>query len=147
MDIADPGGTNTLSPYRCKIKKGEILFMAEQTIPDEITIIPMPTQVEPGAGYDPLLDEEGGNRTSRAITARLSELKGGLTTFLSQVDTLLKDTATATGEFALEEVELSAGVTASGGFVLFGVGAEGALEGGIRFLFRRSVRHQEHISS
>lgn len=123
--------------------------MSEQTIPDEIMILPLPSQKEEIGEYDPLLDEEAirETRASRVITARLSEMKAGLTTFLAQVDTLLKDTAIIAGEFALEEVELSAGVTAGGSFVLFGVGGvEGALEGGIRFVFKRTTHPKEPAS-
>ncbi len=122
--------------------------MADYSIPDEITIIPLPTQREPSEDYDPLLGDEAAEdtRISRAINARLSEVKTGLTTFLAQIDTLLKDTATVAGEFSLDEVEVSAGVTAGGKFVLFGVGAEGSLDGGIRFVFKRNAHGQLQAS-
>ena len=113
--------------------------MSGNGIPDEILLVPIPDEIAP-ANYDPLLDSvvEGDRKASKAITARLSELSPALKEFLSQLKVLLKDAPEVLGDFGLEEVEVSAGVTINGKFVLFGIGAEGGMDGGLKFLFKRT---------
>ena len=37
-----------------------------------------------------------------------------------------------------DEVEISTGITANGKFVLFGIGGEAGVEGGLRFVFKKA---------
>jgi hypothetical protein len=110
---------------------------------DEILIVPMPVEeaLSEEEGYEPLRgDERENKRAVKAVPARLSKLSANLHEFLSQVETLLHEIPETLAEFKLEEIEVSAGLTASGKFVLFGIGAEGGIEGGLRFAFRRTAR-------
>lgn len=124
--------------------------MSEHITSDEIMLLPLSTTREEEKTYDPLLDEEVivQSKTSKVISTKLSEVKAGLATFMAQVDTLLKDTSDTVGAFNLEEVEISAGITATGSFVLLGIGGEGSVEGGIRFLYKkRGIHSHEQTSS
>ena len=111
---------------------------------DEILIVPMPIEEAPGEddGYDPLRGDEWDNKKAvKAVPTRLSKLSANLHEFLSQVETLLHEVPETLSEFKLEEIEVSAGLTASGKFVIFGIGAEGGIEGGLRFAFKRTAKN------
>lgn len=119
--------------------------MLENIIPDEILIIPLSNEIESADEYEgeSLRGESvESSKTAKAVSTRLSELSTGLKEFLLQVDTLLKSTPDTLSDFRLDEVEVSAGVTVNGKFVLFGIGAEGGMEGGLRFLFKKTPHKQ-----
>src|SRR5437763_1859635 len=111
----------------------------DKLLSDELLIVPMFVGVETEERYEPLRGgEEIGKRKVQAVATRLSDLAAGLKEFLSHLEILFKDSPGVQGDFTLNEIEISVGVTAEGKFILFGIGAEGGAEGGLRFLLKRT---------
>ncbi len=114
--------------------------MAENIVPDEILIVPFPGGGEAVEEYegDSLRDEmEEKSRFAKVVSSRISDLSVNLKEFLLQVDHLLKSAPDALSGYKLDRVEVSAGISVEGKFVLFGIGAEGGIEGGMTFVFKK----------
>ncbi len=69
---------------------------------------------------------------------QVSELTQEINVLLAQVDIILKDAKPTVGKFQFSEFEVSAGITASGKVSLLGFGGEAGLNGGLKFVFKRT---------
>ncbi len=115
--------------------------MPENIVPDEILIVPFLGSEEVVDEYegDSLRDEAGEkSKLAKTVSTRISDLSMSLKEFLLQVDYLLKSTPGALSDYKLDTIEVSAGISVDGKFVLFGVGAEGGIEGGLTFTFKKA---------
>lgn len=114
--------------------------MAEKIISDEILLVPFSgEEISVGEyGGDSLRDEAvEKSKFAKAVSTRISDLSVGLQEFLMQVDRLLKSAPGALSDYKLDEIEVSAGISIDGKFVLFGIGSEGGIEGGMTFTFKK----------
>ncbi|WP_204153018.1 hypothetical protein [Leptolyngbya sp. CCY15150] len=66
-------------------------------------------------------------------------LSGELQSFLSKLGSILTATPKAIGDYELDEIELSAEVSASGTIKILGSGIESSLGSGLKFVFRRKA--------
>lgn len=66
-------------------------------------------------------------------------LSGELQSFLSKLSSILTATPKAIGDYELDEIELSAEVSASGTIKILGSGIESSLGSGLKFVFRRKA--------
>lgn len=119
----------------------------QEQINDTIFILPVSAEEDMYAGernedYDPLRGDDR-SENKRAIPARLSQISIHMKEFFTQIETLLHEVPERLSEFSMDEIEISAGLTASGKFVLFGIGGEAGIEGGFRFSFKRMDKRSE----
>jgi hypothetical protein len=117
--------------------------MTPQIESSEILIVPMPTSEDDyiPSGYEPLRgdDDEHLTKTGKAVAVKLSDLSAGFKEFMTQLSILLGETSGTVGDFALDEIEVSAGINASGKLMLFGALEAGAgVEGGLKLVFKRA---------
>jgi hypothetical protein len=104
---------------------------------EEISLVPLVTGGPHSASSDPLRGDllQGAALT---VSVKLSQLSEGMSAFLAQMDSLLSSVRTTAGQFQLNEVEVSAGISASGEVTLFGIGGgEAGIKGGLKLTFRR----------
>lgn len=66
-------------------------------------------------------------------------LSGELQSFLSKLSSILTETPKAVGDYELDEIELSAEISASGTIKILGSGIESSLGSGLKFVFRRKA--------
>ena len=74
-----------------------------------------------------------------AQPVRTSDLRDRLTTFLDQLKEVIGNVPEAYGHYQMDEIEISAEVTASGQLRLLGSGGSAGAKGGIKFKFKRSI--------
>jgi hypothetical protein len=86
---------------------------------DEISILTFrePISTEPDSLRSPF---DGGNIVE-TTTVKLGELSEGVREFMAKMGNILRAVQTKVGEFSLDEVEVSAGINASGKLTLFGI--------------------------
>lgn len=111
--------------------------MTDAPILDEIYVLPLP---DPGQSYrdDALRDWRDTWRGPRPVAVKAAEMTAQVRAFLLKMETLLSEVPTRLGEYDLAEFEVSAGVTASGELVLFGVAnVGGSVESGLKFVFKK----------
>jgi hypothetical protein len=90
---------------------------------------------------DDLDGEKGLFSGARSLSTRIGSISGGdlaanLSTVCSRLAEVFRSAQRATGEFALEEFEVTLDLTASGEVRLIG-SASAELHGGIKLVFRR----------
>ena len=104
---------------------------------DEISILTFrgPLSPEP----DSLRSPFGSGHLVETATIKLGELSEGMREFMAKMENILQGVQTKVGEFSLEEVQVSAGINASGKLTLFGItGVETGIEGGLVFKFKKA---------
>jgi hypothetical protein len=67
-----------------------------------------------------------------------TELRDRFTSFLEQLKDVIGNAPAAYGNYAMDEIEISAEVNASGHLRLLGSGGSAGAKGGIKFKFKRS---------
>jgi hypothetical protein len=105
--------------------------------PNEISVVALPEdELTP---LDPLRSPFDRVRTATNVTnLKLDELAAGVNQFLSKMDEVFREARTSVGGYNLDEISISAGITAGGKVTLFGVaGAEAGLSGGLIFKFKK----------
>jgi hypothetical protein len=71
-----------------------------------------------------------------------SVLSDELQKFLSKLNNILTNIPKNVNEYQLDEIELSAEISASGTIKILGSGVESELGGGLKFVFRRKAQSQ-----
>jgi hypothetical protein len=120
-------------------------------LPDEDTIlfVPMSRPAGPAAPSNPYGDLRSddspygdlrdGDGHGGAIAKPFAEFAGEFRLFVGQIQRLLDSMPKIGQGYTLDEVEVSAGISATGKLALFGIGGESGVEGGLKFVFKRSA--------
>lgn len=108
---------------------------------EEILIVPLTPQAASPAPYDPM---RGGPDPLRGgdggpVAMRFGEFAGQFRAFIGQIQRLLEIVPEAASGYSLDEVEVSAVISASGKLALLGVGGESGIESGLKFVFKRGA--------
>lgn len=74
----------------------------------------------------------------RPTSVKVVDLHRQVEQFMQQMMTLLSTTPTQVGDFECTQLEVSAGITASGQLTLYGVAsAQAGIQGGLKFIFKK----------
>ncbi|MFN8594974.1 MAG: hypothetical protein U0559_02135 [Anaerolineae bacterium] len=117
--------------------------MSDQQPSDSIIVYTMPDVSEKTNDYDQMRGDYDQERkwfgSPKPTTVSSVKLQQQINVFLVQMGEALKETPAEVGGFKLNEIEISAGITAGLEIALIGLGsAKGELTGGLRFTFKRS---------
>lgn len=82
----------------------------------------------------------GGSRQAKPL--KVEVLAENMNLFIGQFSDILEKTPQKLGNFHFDELEIHAEITGKGTIALLGTGAELGAAGGIRFVFRRSLAHE-----
>ena len=117
--------------------------MSDQQSSGTIMVYTMPGAAQNVSDYDQMRGDYDQERSwfssPKATPVSAEKLQQQINVFLVQMGEALKETPAKVGGFALDEIEISAGITAGLEIALIGLGgAKGELTGGLRFTFKRS---------
>ena len=117
--------------------------MSDQQPSGSIIVYTMPGAAENANDYGQMRGDYDQTRgwfgSPKSTTVSTVKLQQQINVFLVQMGEALKETPAEVGGFKLDEIEISAGITAGLEIALIGLGgAKGELTGGLRFTFKRS---------
>ncbi|HLF28577.1 MAG TPA: hypothetical protein VJG32_19760 [Anaerolineae bacterium] len=117
--------------------------MPDDQLPTDLIVYTLPEPAAEPGDYDRVRGDTDQTRgwfgRPKPVTVSATKLQQQINVFLIQMGEALKETPAEVGGLQLDEIEVSAGITAGLEVALIGFGgAKGELTGGLRFTFKRS---------
>ena len=104
-------------------------------MPDKKTLWVITSEPDTGASSRGA-PHAGGGSGIRAV--EVDRLQANLQAFLGALEEMLAASVSHSGEFRLEEVDVSAEIAADGSILVLGTGARTGSPGGLRFVLKRA---------